>query len=116
MNPPIGFQPAASPPPCLWLHTFEFDRSRRLAGAVVVVSAPQVDAVADLVGAPAGDLVIHRDDNETYLRLNRQQSIELRRRLGKMTEATSPFGDNAWDAYTALVPIENAVDSEEYGE
>lgn len=110
MTTPIGFRPAPAPPTTLWLHTIEFDRDENLAGVVVVVPSDKVASVAELIEEPASTLVVHRDGDEVYLRLNRQQAIDLRMALGKLNEATSPFGDNAYASYSAMGWVENALD------
>ncbi len=111
-DPPLGFQPRTSIRP-LWLHTIELDADRRLAGAVVVTRMRHFNDVAELTAVPAGmgrvGLIVHHTEDEVWLRLTRTQVLDLRRKLGGMNERTSPFGDESYDAYTALVEIDNIV-------
>lgn len=113
---PPGFQPRSSIR-SLWLHTVEFDAHRCLAGAVVVTRMRHLNEVAELIEVPAGmqrvGLILHHTEDEVWLRLDRVQVMALRRKLGEMNERTSPFGDQAYDAYSALVEIDNIIDHEE---
>lgn len=114
-TPPLGFTPRSSIRP-LWLHTIELNPDRSLAGTVVVVRRDVFDGLLAIVEfiSDRDDLtaIVHGTDGEVWVRLTRAQSIDLRRRLGELNEQTSPFGDDAYDAYSALTEIENILDGE----
>jgi hypothetical protein len=107
---PPGFQPRSGTRP-LWLHTIEFDPDSRLVAVIMCAEMKYLNNILGLIDVPAGqqriDMIVHQTDNEVWLRLNRDQALALRYRLGKLNEQTSPFGRYSYQAYTSLVEVEN---------
>lgn len=116
-NAPIGFEPRPPAVRSLWLHTIELDPDQCLVGGVIVVGRhffPDLPALLIFItGDARTDLIVHETETEVWLRLDRGQLIDLRHKLGLLNGSTSPFGDDSYDSYGALVQIENIVDGED---